>query len=145
MGAEQSRGIRNSNPGNIRLSDTRFKGEVQPSQDSAFKQFCSLEWGYRAMFVVLNTYAQKYRLRTIRQMISRWAPPSENNTDAYVASVSNEAMLDADTRIDTLQSQAMIPLVAAMSRVECGEKADWRSVERGWNLFIADIEARNAL
>ncbi len=135
MAKEQSRGMRNCNPGNIRLSNTQFQGEVHPSQDSAFKQFSSLAWGYRAMFVILNTYAQKYRLRTIRQMISRWAPPSENDTEAYIMSVSRIAMLDVDTRIDTTQSQVMLPLVAAMSQVECGEKADWRAMEQGWNLI----------
>ena len=140
-----SRGIRNSNPGNIRQSSTRFKGEVRPSQDSAFKQFSSMVWGYRAIFVILNTYATKHRLRTIREMISRWAPPVENHTNIYIDTVSQLASLDADTPIDTLQREVMLPLVAAMSQVENGTKADYTSLERGFDLYIVDIEERNAL
>lgn len=44
------RGLRNNNPGNIRLSSTKYQGEVQPSQDTAFKQFESMAYGYRAIF-----------------------------------------------------------------------------------------------
>lgn len=50
-----SRGLSNCNPGNIRQSKVRYKGEVQPSRDPAFKQFESLAWGYRAVFVLLHT------------------------------------------------------------------------------------------
>ena len=32
-----SRGLQNCNPGNIRQSKVRYKGEVRPSRDSAFK------------------------------------------------------------------------------------------------------------
>ena len=55
-GKRLSRGYRNYNPGNIRISNTRYKGEVVPSQDTAFKQFQSMEYGYRAMFVLLHYY-----------------------------------------------------------------------------------------
>ena len=44
-----SRGLQNCNPGNIRQSKVRYKGEVRPSRDSAFKQFESLAWGYRCL------------------------------------------------------------------------------------------------
>ena len=85
-----SRGLQNCNPGNIRQSKVRYKGEVRPSRDSAFKQFESLAWGYRAIFVLLDTYRIRYGLDTIRGMISRWAPPSENHTETYIrASASN--------------------------------------------------------
>ena len=49
-----SRGLDNRNPGNIRRSRVRYRGEVQPSGDADFKQFESMEWGYRAMFVLLG-------------------------------------------------------------------------------------------
>ena len=46
-----SRGLANCSPGNIRQSKTRYQGEVVPSRDKAFKQFQTMAWGYRAMFV----------------------------------------------------------------------------------------------
>ena len=84
-----SRGLQNCNPGNIRQSKVRYKGEVRPSRDSAFKQFESLAWGYRAIFVLLDTYRIRYGLDTIRGMISRWAPPSENHTETYIRAVAD--------------------------------------------------------
>ena len=46
-----SRGLENRNPGNIRHSSSRYRGEVRPSRDPAFKEFEAIEWGYRAIFV----------------------------------------------------------------------------------------------
>ena len=106
-----SRGLSNCNPGNIRQSKVRYKGEVQPSRDPAFKQFESLAWGYRAVFVLLHTYRVRHGLRTVRGMISRWAP------------------------LDTLDPATMIPLAATISRVENGTAADRGEIERGWALF----------
>ena len=75
--------MRNRNPGNIRRSATKYLGEVAPSRDAAFKQFETMAWGYRAMFVLLDSYSRK-GYRTIRQMISRYAPPIENHTETSV-------------------------------------------------------------
>ncbi len=140
-----TRGLRNRNPGNIRLSSVRYKGEVEKSTDTAFKQFRGMEWGYRAMFVTLNTYFKRHGLNTIREMISRWAPPVENHTDTYINTVGRRAMMDVDTPVDTTQREAMVPLVAAMSFVENGVAAHWATVERGWDLFEAELDSRATL
>ncbi len=129
-----SRGIDNCNPGNIRLSKVFYRGEVQPSQDAAFKQFSSMEWGYRAMFVLLDTYARRYGLNTIRGMISRYAPPSENNTDAYIAAVCEWTGIAADEVLDTRSRRDMVPIVVAMSRIENGLPALRPQVEKGFDL-----------
>ena len=129
-----SRGIDNCNPGNIRLSKVFYRGEVQPSQDAAFKQFGSMEWGYRAMFVLLDTYARRYGLNTIRGMISRYAPPSENNTEAYIAAICEWTGIAADEVLDTRSRQDMVPIVVAMSRIENGLPALRPQVEKGFDL-----------
>lgn len=129
-----SRGIDNCNPGNIRLSKVFYRGEVQPSQDAAFKQFSSMEWGYRAMFVLLDTYARRYGLNTIRGMISRYAPPSENNTEAYIAAICEWTGIAADEVLDTRSRLDMVPIVVAMSRIENGIPALRPQVEKGFDL-----------
>ena len=91
-----SRGLSNRNPGNIRQSAVRYKGEVRPSRDPAFKQFESMPWGYRAIFVLLDTYRIRHGLETIRGMISRWAPPSENHTEIYIRAVADAAGIAAE-------------------------------------------------
>ena len=44
-----ARGLRNNNPGNIRLSRTLWQGEIRPSQDRSFCQFRTMAYGYRAL------------------------------------------------------------------------------------------------
>lgn len=130
-----SRGLDNRNPGNIRRSQVRYKGEVRPSRDPEFKEFESLAWGYRAIFVLLDTYRIRYGIDTIRGMISRWAPPSENHTDAYVRAVVRRTGIAEERPLDTRDRRTMIPLAAAISQVENGVAADMKAVEQGWELF----------
>ena len=131
-----SRGLRNCNPGNIRQSRSKFKGEVRPSRDSAFKQFESMAYGYRAMFVLLDTYRTRYGLNTIRQMISRWAPPTENFTEGYIRFVAERTGISADAQVDSRSERDMVPIVAAMSEIENGAKAVMSDVHDGWALFV---------
>lgn len=130
-----SRGIDNCNPGNIRLSRIRYRGEVRPSRDPEFRQFESLAWGYRAIFVLLDTYRRRYGLDTLRGMIGRWAPPSENRTEHYIAIVSERTGIGADERIDTRDRATMVAIAAAISWVENGVAAEMREVFEGWRLY----------
>ena len=92
-----ARGIRNHNPLNVRRSKDQWKGMAEVQTDRAFVQFKSLEWGWRAAFYLLTrTYYHKYRLYTIRAIVTRWAPPNENNTKAYIANVSRLTGIDPD-------------------------------------------------
>ena len=101
----EPRGIRNNNPLNIRLSKDKWQGQINPSGnanvndndnnsslkgESDFCQFYTMEYGWRAAFVILcRTYYGKYGLKTIRDIVSRWAPAKENNTEAYIRHVSD--------------------------------------------------------
>ena len=129
-----SRGIRNCNPGNIRRSRVRYRGEKHPSQDPDFKQFESMAMGYRAMFILLDTYRVRYGLRSIRQMIERYAPPTENHTALYIDAVCDMTGIRPDERIDTRSRRVMVPIVAAMSRIENGCAARRSEVEHGFDL-----------
>lgn len=136
MTKSKPRGLRNNNPGNIRLNDIPYEGEIVPSKDKSFKQFKSMAYGYRAMFVVLHTYARKYGINTIEGMISRYAPASENHTRKYIDAVSEWSGTPATSHLTTTNAEVMIPIVAAMSRVENGVLAVMAEVEAGWKMFI---------
>lgn len=133
-----SRGLRNCNPGNIRRSRVRYKGEVLPSHDKEFKQFCSMAYGYRAMFVLLDSYRSKYGLCTIRQMLNRYAPPSENFTEGYIRFVASRTGIAPDEIVNTRAARDMVPIVAAMSEIENGKDAIISDVEAGWGLFESE-------
>ena len=131
-----SRGLGNNNPGNIRRAKVRYRGEVRPSRDPEFKQFESLAWGYRAIFVLLDTYRRRYGIDTLRGMLSHWAPPSENHTEAYIRAVAGDTGIDPDEPLDTRDAATMVPVAASISRVENGAKADRDEIIRGWELFV---------
>lgn len=115
------RGIRNFNPGNIRhAKGTRWQGMSANQNDSAFVQFTGPQWGIRAIARTLITYQDKHALRTIRQIISRWAPPSENNTESYIRQVAARVGVAPDARIDVYDYRIMRALVEAIVRHENG-------------------------
>lgn len=126
------RGLRNNNPGNIRINNDLFEGEIRPSKDKAFKQFETMRYGYRAMFKILRNYINNYKLDTIRKMISRWAPSNENKTEAYIKAVSYYAGITPDDPISADNREAMIRIVAGMSQVENGVPAVMSDVISGW-------------
>lgn len=133
--ANKPRGYRNNNPGNIRINGDKFQGEVIPSRDKEFKQFESMAYGYRAIFKILRNYQRNYSLDTIRKMISRWAPESENNTLAYVMTVSSRSGISPDEPVSADNREMMIRIVAAMSFVENCVEADMSDVIAGWKLL----------
>lgn len=132
-----SRGLRNNNPGNIQHDGVKWRGEVVPSQDKAFKQFESMPWGYRAMFHLINNYSRLHGCDTVRKIIYRWAPPQDNNhTEAYIRAVCQQAGVTPDGTITTTNRDVMVPIIAAMSHVENGVPARIADVNTGWDWFI---------
>lgn len=129
-----SRGYRNNNPGNIRRSSIRYKGEKE-SNDAQFKQFESMAWGFRAIFILLDTYRVKHGLNTLQEMLNRYAPPSENNTTEYVNFVSRRSKVADISRVDTSSAQQMIPIVTAIAVMENGSEPDADDVKAGWELY----------
>lgn len=136
------RGIRNNNPLNIRRSKDKWKGMRAVQSDAAFVQFESLEWGWRAAFYLLTrTYYHKYRLYTIRAIISKWAPPCENNLKAYVENVSRLTGIDPDEPmgIPSERPARWIALGMAMAIQENGfESLDYFAMLRGWEMCRQD-------
>lgn len=131
-----TRGYRNNNPLNMRHDNDKWQGEVVPSQDGAFKQFETMAWGYRAAFKLLHNYRKNNGCRILSDFINRWAPPSENNTSAYVSTVAKRAGLSDVSEIDTLKGDTMRAVVSAMSYVENGVEANEADVAAGWELFM---------
>lgn len=130
-----SRGLRNNNPLNIRIGGDRWQGEIIPSQDRSFKQFSTMAWGYRAAFKLLNNYRKLHGCRVLADFIERWAPPSENDTHAYIDTVAKLSHISDLTPIDTQNGDLMCRIVAAMSRVENGEEADMEHIRSGWEFY----------
>ena len=80
------RGLRNNNPLNIRRTAIRWIGARIEQTDKSFVQFTSMAYGYRAAWKILQSYYERFCQQgkpfTVRNIISRWAPPNENDTEA---------------------------------------------------------------
>ena len=114
-----SRGIRNNNPGNIRHGIDWDGLDKDQSKDEEFSQFSTPEYGIRAMFKILKTYNDKYNLNTIEGIINRWAPPIENDTEAYIDFVSSKVGKNGS---EVLNEKDYISLVQAIIHMENGDQ-----------------------
>lgn len=128
-----SRGLLNKNPGNIEKNSDVFQGEIVPSRDPRFKEFRTMAYGYRAIFVTLDTY-RKRGLNTIEKIITTWAPPIENNTESYISCVEKWSGVSRDKMLNEYSGQDYMMIVAAMSRMENGVVADMADVKAGFKL-----------
>jgi hypothetical protein len=131
-----TRGYINKNPGNIRKTPDFWKGEIQGT-DKDFKTFQSMPYGYRAMFVLLSSYFHKYKLNTIEKIINTYAPGNENNTEAYINAVCQRTGFARDMVLDFGDTDSIKSLIAAISYVENGVKADMNDITAGFNLYYS--------
>ena len=116
------RGIRNNNPGNIRKSADPWQGLADQQTDADFFVFTSPIYGIRALARTLIAYQDKHSLHTIRAIIGRWAPATENNTEAYVKAVADDSGLDPDKTLDLHTYADLKPLVTAIIHHENGQQ-----------------------
>lgn len=126
------RGIRNNNPGNIRWSNDQWKGLIPKDQasDKSFCVFRSPEYGIRAMARIIRNYTKypgipgvgKPNIDTVREIINRWAPAIENNTEAYIQSVAKNLGTTANAPIDVFDNAIMLKLLKAIIRHENGQQ-----------------------
>ncbi len=138
---KQPRGLRNNNPLNIRRSGDKWQGLKALQEDREFFQFSEMKWGWRAAFRLLcHTYYGKYKLKTIRALITRWAPPKENNTEAYIRRVTDRIGIGPDRELGSPQEHPAqwMMIAMAMAIVECGTtQLDYLSMLKGWEMANA--------
>lgn len=114
----QTRGERNNNPGNIRQGQA-WQG-LAPFQYSPFAVFVSPVYGIRALAKTLLTYQSAYGLNTIAGLITRWAPPAENDTAAYIAAVSRDCGMSPTLAISVSNPEILNCLTRGIIHQENG-------------------------
>lgn len=114
-GSIMSRGISNNNPLNIEATGTQWQGAV--GDDGRFIIFETPFYGIRAAARIMRTYRNNYGLNTIRDIVSRWAPPVENPTENYINYVEKSAGVNADS---PLGADDYPKVIAAMIHFENG-------------------------
>lgn len=131
-----TRGIRNNNPSNIRKGG-RWKGLRATQTDKEFCQFESMLYGVRALIKLLQTYVITYKCKSIRAIITRWAPPSDGNqTEAYIRFCLQKCSIcfnDTEEYIgatcfdkyNAIGKMKLFELCSAMCWMESGYKLDF--------------------
>ena len=122
------RGFRNLNPGNIRKGQD-WRGLAPHGLDADFDVFVSAEMGFRALVRILLNYRRKHGLKTVAGIISRWAPPNENDTAKYISFVCSSLGVTPDQEL-TFDRHQLFLLAKAIARKESGrrpEGGDWYS------------------
>ena len=81
------RGFRNNNPGNLRYyPEIPWKGQLG-ADAAGYAVFDTPENGIRAMSIQILGDIEKRGFDTPRKLITKYAPPSENDTKAYIQAV----------------------------------------------------------
>ena len=145
----QPRGIRNNNPLNIRHSADQWQGACEEQKDKSFVQFKTMAYGYRAAWKTLQSYYNRFcaqsRAFTVRNIIGRWAPPKENDTEAYVNSVMRLSSIGGKENLlppENVDSYGRLSkMIAAMTCIECGirmNQVDEEAIFQGYKLAFPE-------
>ena len=132
------RSIRNNNPLNIDSNpNNKWVGIMPHDQRNAdqlaekrFEIFQSQVFGFRAAALLLQNYQDRHGLKTIREIINRWAPPKgvdhttgqsyTQNTHSYVNVVARAAGVEPDDPVRIADYAVMRPVIEAMAMHETG-------------------------
>lgn len=131
------RGIRNNNPLNIRIGN-KWRGEVESPNDPYFEQFTCMHYGLRAGFVLLRRYIERYHLNTVTEIVSRWAPSTENATASYISQVCERMDVSPFEKLKFSDRKTMVALVDAMVLMECGTTISNDLIEDAYTIVIND-------
>lgn len=131
------RGIRNNNPGNLKISSSAWVGKVPVSEntDGVFEQFHYYAYGVRAMIKLIKNYI-KAGYNTIDEILYRYAPPGDNNnTELYIQYVDSQARIGRDTVINAGDKGMLSDVIIAMAHFENGRDAiSDKQFEEAWNM-----------
>lgn len=112
------RGLRNNNPGNLRLTSTLWAGEVKGA-DPDFKVFETPADGIRGINLSLLKKTAR-SLNTINQIIGSYAPPTENKTNLYTQSVIKDLGISGDVSLNLNNLDLRIRLINSIIKYENG-------------------------
>ncbi|EPH7550437.1 transglycosylase [Escherichia coli] len=128
----KNRNYRNNNLGNLVFANQEGAALEAPNAkgEQRFARFNTPEEGIRALANQVSSYyngtsaaAGYQKLQTVSSIISKWAPPNENNTNQYIDNVSKYLGVSPNEKIDVSNPEVMTQLVRAIATKEGGNPA----------------------
>ena len=129
MNTPAPRSVRNFNPGNLERSSIEWLGLAEQRGEQRFCVFREARWGFRALALDLFTSWTKGR-KTVRDIVTRFAPPDENDTKAYVDAVAAALKVSPDEALHLDDDTQLSALTRAIAVHEAG----------GWFFSDEDLE-----
>lgn len=99
-----------NNPGNLRMPGGK-----------GFQRFASTQAGLTAMASQLGLYFNRDNLNTISGIVSKYAPPTENPTGAYIANVAQRTGFGANQQLNMNDPATLGAVMQAMLVQEQGK------------------------
>ena len=128
--------MKNNNPLNLRRTGWVWQGLHPRQTDPEYYRFRNAAYGYRAAFMTLRLMVRKKNRHTLARLLKEWAPDADGrDAQLYTARVCALTGLTPHTRIDPLDADRMIPLVAAISRIEQHERPHMLDLLTGWRIY----------
>lgn len=114
------RGIRNNNPGNLNYVG-QAGAHKEPGPHGRFAVFATPEAGLMALRGQLLRYNQRDGLDTVKEIINKWAPPTENDTASYIEGVSHALGVTPDQKLGPFTPHLVAGLMRAIILIENGK------------------------
>lgn len=126
-GANEPRGIRNNNPGNLNYvgqNGATLEDHATPRFarfNSAFEGFAALGKQIKAYYNGTSKAAGYQKLQSVEDIISRFAPASENNTQAYINKLSKMLGVGRGDSLNIQDPQVLATLMNGITQIENGK------------------------
>jgi hypothetical protein len=116
-----TRGERNHNPGNIERDGSPWQGLATDfSLDDTFCVFTDVLYGVRALANVLLTYQRVHGLKTVRQIVHRWAESKHPYIDLSASVFASRIGCSPDADLDLEHPAVLSAVVRAIIQHENG-------------------------
>lgn len=136
-------GVRLCNPLNIKRGiasgrcDLPWRGLHPIQSHHIFVRFIEPVYGFRAASRILRNYQVWHQIKTVRQVIERFAPAGENDVQAYVSTVVQLSGFGADEQLELTTQITLVRLLGAMVCVEIGRKHPYRDEQIHDGVFLS--------
>ncbi|EOC1277671.1 transglycosylase SLT domain-containing protein [Cronobacter turicensis] len=115
-GSSGTLATRNNNPLNIRVSNNNWNGKGADN-GTGFEQFDTADHGFRAGLKLMRNHINN-GADTLGALITKWAPPNENDTKQYAQTVSQKTGIPVDAKLNPNDPQQMTTIAKAMAAQE---------------------------
>lgn len=117
-GTGTTRAERNNNPGNLNFAG-QAGAVLEDGSNARFAKFGSTAEGVSALAKQLQRYGER-GLDTVSKIINKYAPSSENNTQAYIDALSKRLGVTGDQKLDLNDTTTLTGLIKGIARHEAG-------------------------